>query len=83
VCCSLVSHVKGYGAAGKGAPDQERVNRALVAAGVAGLTLMVLALTAAAGGADGRGAAVKPSVALQMIATRQLQMLEQTKVSGA
>ena len=59
-----------------------KVSRALVAAGLSGLALMVLAMMAAAGGAHGNSAA-KPSAALQMRAAQQLRMsmLEQTEVA--
>ena len=50
-----------------------KVSRALVAAGLSGLALMVLAMMAAAGGAHGNSAA-KPSAALQMRAAQQMRV---------
>ena len=71
-----VSHFKGYGNEDVGR-RQDSVIRS-VTAGIACLTLMVVALIAAISGfAD---ASPRPSITLQMLAKKQLQILEQTEV---
>ena len=73
-----VSHVKGYGSEDVGR-RQDSVNRS-VTAGIACLTLMVVALVAAISGGARRDSSPRPSITLQMLAKKQLQILEQTEV---
>jgi hypothetical protein len=74
-----VSHVKGYGSEDVGRRE-DRVSRSLVTAGIACLTLMVVALIAAISGGAREDTSPRPSITLQMLAKKQLQILEQTEV---
>ena len=77
-------HVKGYGSEDVGRREDsvrgDCVSRSLAAAGIACLTLMVVALIAAISGGAREATSPRPSVRLQLLATKQLQILEQTEV---